>query len=80
MAEVSLIPESELLGKTVREMGFRTRYGLNVVGLKRDGVAMEGPLWMSLSCWAIFFSWWVTGSLSASSAKRPRFCGTQHAR
>jgi di/tricarboxylate transporter len=29
MAEVSLIPESELLGKTVREIGFRTRYGLN---------------------------------------------------
>ena len=44
MAEVSLIPESELLGKTVREMGFRTRYGLNVVGLKRDGVAMEGAV------------------------------------
>ena len=32
MAEVSLIPESELVGKTVREIGFRTRYGLNVVG------------------------------------------------
>lgn len=44
MAEVSLIPESELLGKTVREMGFRTRYGLNVVGLKRDGVAMKGAV------------------------------------
>ncbi|WP_061709822.1 SLC13 family permease [Pseudenterobacter timonensis] len=44
MAEVSLIPESELLGKTVREIGFRTRYGLNVVGLKRDGVAIEGAV------------------------------------
>ncbi len=44
MAEVSLIPESELLGKTVREIGFRTRYGLNVVGLKRDGVAMDGSV------------------------------------
>jgi di/tricarboxylate transporter len=42
MAEVSLIPETELLGKTVREIGFRTRYGLNVVGLKRDGEAMPG--------------------------------------
>lgn len=51
MAEVSLIPESELLGKTVREIGFRTRYGLNVVGLKRDGVALEGRWWMSRSCW-----------------------------
>jgi Trk K+ transport system NAD-binding subunit len=36
MAEVSLIPDSELMGKTVREMAFRTRFGLNV-GLKRDG-------------------------------------------
>ncbi|VFS64965.1 putative transporter [Kluyvera cryocrescens] len=44
MAEVSLIPESELLGKTVREMGFRTRYGLNIVGMKRDGQALDGSV------------------------------------
>ncbi|HFZ8994273.1 TPA: SLC13 family permease [Citrobacter freundii] len=44
MAEISLIPESELIGKSVREIAFRTRYGLNVVGLKRDGAAMEGVL------------------------------------
>ncbi|HBU8850655.1 SLC13 family permease [Citrobacter sp. Cs237] len=44
MAEISLIPESELIGKSVREIGFRTRYGLNVVGLKRDGMAIEGSL------------------------------------
>lgn len=44
MAEVSLIPDSELVGKTVREMGFRSRFGLNVVGMKRDGKAMEGAL------------------------------------
>ncbi|EJJ4075939.1 SLC13 family permease [Salmonella enterica] len=44
MAEISLIPESELVGKSVREIAFRTRYGLNVVGLKRDGVALEGSL------------------------------------
>ncbi|MEN1479932.1 TrkA C-terminal domain-containing protein, partial [Pseudomonas aeruginosa] len=44
MAEISLIPESELIGKSVREIGFRTRYGLNVVGLKRNGVALEGSL------------------------------------
>lgn len=42
MAEISLIPDSELVGKSVREMGFRTRFGLNVVGLKRDGKAVEG--------------------------------------
>ncbi|KNC94747.1 SLC13 family permease [Trabulsiella odontotermitis] len=44
MAEVSLIPDSELLGKTVREIAFRTRYGLNVVGLKRGGQAMDGAV------------------------------------
>lgn len=41
MAEVSLIPDSEIVGKTVREIGFRTRYGLNVVGLRRHGDALE---------------------------------------
>lgn len=44
MAEVSLIPDSELLGQTIREIGFRTRYGLNIVGLRRDGEALEGLL------------------------------------
>ncbi|MGP3593246.1 SLC13 family permease [Vagococcus sp. WN89Y] len=44
MAEVSLIPDSELIGKTVREIAFRTRYGLNVVGLKRDGKALQGAV------------------------------------
>ena len=44
MAEISLIPESELIGKTVREIAFRTRYGLNVVGVKRDGTAMDGAV------------------------------------
>ncbi|MDC9779546.1 TrkA C-terminal domain-containing protein, partial [Proteus mirabilis] len=29
MAEVSLNPESELIGKSLRDIGFRTRYGLN---------------------------------------------------
>ncbi|HAZ55347.1 MAG TPA: SLC13 family permease [Franconibacter helveticus] len=42
MAEVSLIPESEIIGKSVRDIGFRTRYGLNVVGLRRDGEALKG--------------------------------------
>ena len=44
MAEISLIPESELIGKTVREIAFRSRYGLNVVGLKRDGTALAGAV------------------------------------
>ncbi|QCR09157.1 SLC13 family permease [Brenneria rubrifaciens] len=44
MAEVSLIPDSELLGKTLYEVGFRSRYGLSVVGIRRNGEAMEGVL------------------------------------
>ncbi|MCS2168494.1 SLC13 family permease [Scandinavium manionii] len=44
MAEVSLIPDSERAGKTVREMEFRTRFGLNVVGMKRDGKAVDGAV------------------------------------
>lgn len=44
MAEVALIPDSEMIGKTVREIAFRTRFGLNIVGMKRDGNAMDGSV------------------------------------
>lgn len=44
MAEVVMVPESELTGKSVREIAFRSRYGLNVVGLRRAGVVLEGAL------------------------------------
>jgi len=35
MAEVIVPPNSDLVGKTVLEAGFRTRFGLTVVGLRR---------------------------------------------
>ncbi len=44
MAEVTLIPDSELLGKSLREVGFRSRYGVNVVGIRRAGQALDGKL------------------------------------
>ncbi|EMC8778410.1 SLC13 family permease [Providencia rettgeri] len=44
MAEVSMNPDSELLGKSLRDIKFRTRYGLNVVGIRRDGGALDGKL------------------------------------
>jgi di/tricarboxylate transporter len=44
MAEVSMVPESALLGQTLRDIGFRSRYGLNIVGIKRSGEALEGTL------------------------------------
>ncbi len=37
LAEVVLAPRSELAGKSLRELGFRARYSLNVVAIWRDG-------------------------------------------
>jgi len=37
LAEVVLAPRSELAGKSIRELGFRARYALNVVAIWRDG-------------------------------------------
>ncbi|AHG18750.1 citrate transporter [Chania multitudinisentens RB-25] len=44
MAEVSLIPDSALLGKSVRDASFRSRYDLNVVGVRRNGETLGGRL------------------------------------
>ena len=44
LAEVALPPESTLPGKTIQELGVRSRHKLNVVGLRRHGVALEGVL------------------------------------
>ncbi|CAI1516789.1 Uncharacterized conserved protein [Serratia quinivorans] len=44
MAEVSLIPDSTLLGKSLRESTFRSRYDLNVGGIRRNGETLAGKL------------------------------------
>lgn len=44
MAEVSLIPDSALLGHSLREVAFRSRYGLNVAGIRRNSEALPGVL------------------------------------
>ena len=44
MAEVLLLPTSDLVGKSVLETRFRTRFGLTVVGLRHGLVAREGSL------------------------------------
>ncbi|CAI0740009.1 SLC13 family permease [Serratia quinivorans] len=44
MAEVSLIPDSTLLGQSLRESTFRSRYDLNVVGIRRNGETLAGKL------------------------------------
>ena len=35
MAEVLLPPDSELIGQSVLKVGFRSKYRLNVIGLRR---------------------------------------------
>src|SRR5262249_40617429 len=42
MAEVIVTPDSDLVGKTVIEAGFRSRFGLTVIGLRHGRVPQEG--------------------------------------
>jgi len=44
MAEVSLPPGSQLIGKSILELTFRSRYDLNVVGLRREQAAIDEQL------------------------------------
>jgi di/tricarboxylate transporter len=44
IVEVLLTPRSRLLGKTLREYGFRDRYHLTVVGVKRLGELLGGDI------------------------------------
>ncbi|MFB4390461.1 MULTISPECIES: SLC13 family permease [unclassified Pseudomonas] len=44
MAEISLPPGSQLIGKSILELALRSRYGLNVVGLRREQAAIEEQL------------------------------------
>ena len=41
MAELIIVPNSACIGKTTAELQFRTKSGLNVVGIKRDGVVLS---------------------------------------
>ncbi len=44
LVEVILPPESRLPGRTIQELGFRSRYRLNVIGLRRRQQALDGLL------------------------------------
>lgn len=44
MVEVTIHPNSKLINKTILENAFRSNYSLNVVGLKRQGEALESEL------------------------------------
>jgi di/tricarboxylate transporter len=42
MAEILLPPDSTLIGKSIAELGFRRRYGLSVIGLRRGTNPLDG--------------------------------------
>ncbi|WP_034944386.1 SLC13 family permease [Erwinia oleae] len=44
LAEVLIVPDSALQGKTLREIAFRSRFDTSVVGLRRRGEVLEGAL------------------------------------
>ncbi|KGT91804.1 citrate transporter [Erwinia typographi] len=44
MAEAVIIPDSSLQGKTLREIAFRSRYDVSVVGIRRRGELLDGVL------------------------------------
>ncbi len=44
MAEITPIPESEAIGKSPAEHRFRSMYGLNIIGIKREGEVLKGSL------------------------------------
>ncbi|KAE9533420.1 citrate transporter [Ursidibacter arcticus] len=41
MAELSILPETGSIGKSINELRFRSTYGLTVVGIKRDGEILQ---------------------------------------
>jgi di/tricarboxylate transporter len=44
LAEVLLTPRSRLIGQTLAGVRFRSRYGVNVLSLRRQGLPVEGNL------------------------------------
>ncbi|MFA9488045.1 MULTISPECIES: SLC13 family permease [unclassified Mannheimia] len=44
MAEISVMPEAECIGKTIKELKFRSKYHLSIVGLKRGDEIIQQDL------------------------------------
>ncbi len=44
LAEVLLPPRSRLIGRTIMEVRVRTRYGVNVLSIRRQGAPIDGDL------------------------------------
>ena len=44
MAEISVLPESEYVGRTLSEIRLRNEFGLNAIGLRRNGKPLNGEI------------------------------------
>ena len=44
MAEISVLPESEYIGRTLSEIRLRNEFGLNAIGLRRNGKPLNGEI------------------------------------
>lgn len=44
MAEIAILPESALIGQTLTEAKFRSAFGLNAIGLRRNSAAVGGSI------------------------------------
>lgn len=44
MAEIAILPESTLIGQTLTEAKFRSAFGLNAIGLRRNSAAVGGSI------------------------------------
>ncbi|MGQ0286959.1 SLC13 family permease [Pasteurellaceae bacterium 22721_9_1] len=44
MAEITPIPDASAVGKSAVELHFRSNYGLNIIGIKRNGELLKGPI------------------------------------
>jgi di/tricarboxylate transporter len=44
LAEILVPPRSRFLGRTIRDLGFRARYGLTVLGFQRHGAPRHDPV------------------------------------
>ncbi len=44
MVEITPVPDSDAIGQSAAQLRFRSHYGLNVIGIKRDGELLQGLL------------------------------------
>lgn len=44
LAEITPVPDSDIIGKSTTEVRFRSNYGLNIVGIRRGGEVLRGCL------------------------------------